>query len=216
MVGGGQSAAERLALGVSRREASALRQLYESHVDGLFAFVMVRARGDRSLAEDVVQDTFLAALSRVEQYDPGRGSLRSWLWTLSRNVLRRHLRHHPRQQDLRRAERRLDACWAELGSAFDGTLPGDEHLEREETRAMVTTALANLKPQHRRVLERVYVDELRLAEVARELALSGEAVKSLLARARRAFRRTFLELADEANTVTAAVKPPIDDSRRTP
>jgi len=199
-LGGSDPAAEQLALGVAQREASSLQRFYESHVDGLYGFVMVRVRGDAALAEDVVQDTFLEAIDRARSYDPQRGSLRAWLLTLSRNVLRRHLRHHPKRRDLVEVQRNLDASWAELGAALRGTPPSDEILEREETRQLVTAAIASLQPKYRRVLERKYVDECSLADLAGQLELSGEAVKSRLARARRAFRRAFLELCEEARS----------------
>lgn len=194
------SASEGIALGVARREATALRRFYESHVDGLYAFVMVRVRGDVALAEDVVQDTFLTAMGRVADYDPQRGSLRSWLWTLSRNVLRRHLRHHPQRARLYEVHRQLDAAWTRLGGSVHGSVPSDEILEQRQTRAMVTTAMASLDPKYRRVLVGKYVEDKTLQELGAELELSGEAVKSLLARARRAFRQAFGELAAEARS----------------
>lgn len=181
---------------VVRPDAASIQQFYERHVDGLYALVMCRVRGDTALAEDVVQDTFLEALHRRADYDPQRGSPQAWLWTLSRNVLRRHLRHHPRRRELAALQEQLVATCDGLQSALQGELASDELIERRETRELVAATIANLAPKHRQVLERKYLDGTALTELAAELEVSDQAVKSLLARARRAFRRAFLELTD--------------------
>jgi RNA polymerase sigma-70 factor (ECF subfamily) len=69
-------------------------------------------------------------------------------------------------------------------------LPG-EVLERAETRDLVHIAIANLPEQYRSALTRKYVDGESLETLARDLGISVDAAKSLLARARRAFRDTF-------------------------
>ncbi len=172
----------------------AIGRLYDAHVDGLYAFVFYRVGRDAALAEDVVQETFALALSREAAYDPARGSVGSWLTTLSRNVIRDHLRAHRRADDLAGAWERIDATLAQTFAAMaERPLPG-EVLERAETRDLVHTAVAHLPAQYRTALARKYVDGESLETLAGELGLSVDATKSLLARARRAFRDTFATL----------------------
>ena len=57
-------------------------------------------------------------------------------------------------------------------------------------------AIANLPDPYGNVLQRKYVAGATLEELARDLEVSEDAVKSLLARARRAFRDTFLTLSE--------------------
>ena len=190
-----EGAQQRLVNGMARREAASLERFYQAHVDGLYAAILGRVRGDASLAEDVVQETFLEALRRADSYDPSRGSPRAWLWMLSRNVLRKHLRDHPRRRRLDELAQQLDATHGQLQAALADGVASDELLEREETRALVTATIASLDPNHRRLLRRKYVAGDSLAAIASDLAISPEAVKSSLARARRAFRERFAELA---------------------
>ena len=172
----------------------AIGRLYDAHVDGLYAFVFYRVGRDAALAEDVVQETFALALSREAAYDPARGSVGSWLTTLSRNVIRDHLREHRRTDDLADAWERIDATLAQTFAAMaEHPLPG-EVLERAETRDLVHMAVAHLPEQYRTALSRKYVDGESLETLAGELGLSIDATKSLLARARRAFRDTFATL----------------------
>jgi RNA polymerase sigma-70 factor (ECF subfamily) len=175
-------------------DRDAIARFYDAHVDGLYAFVFYRVGRDASLAEDVVQETFAVALSRRADHDPARGSVGSWLTVLSRNVIRDHLRAHRRTDDLQQAWERVDATLAQVFAAMaERPLPGDV-LERAETRDLVHMAVANLPEQYRNALVRKYVDGESLDAIAAELGISADAVKSLLARARRAFRDTFATL----------------------
>jgi RNA polymerase sigma-70 factor (ECF subfamily) len=175
-------------------DKAAIGRFYDAHVDGLYAFVFYRVGRDQALAEDVVQETFAIALSREADYDPARGSVGSWLTVLSRNVIRDHLRAHKRSDELQSTWERIDATLAQtFASMAERPLPG-EVLERAETRDLVHMAVANLPEQYRTALTRKYVDGESLEVLAGELGISVDATKSLLARARRAFRDVFATL----------------------
>src|SRR5687768_22258 len=169
----------------------ALARLYQAQVDGLYAFVFYRVGRDPALAEDVVQETFTQALTKAGDYDPERGSMQSWLCTLSRNVIRDHLRQHRRSTELAAAWDRIDESLAQIFSALDQVPLTDEVIARDETRDLVNMTIANLPEKYREVLHAKYVEGTSLSEMARKMELSEDAIKSLLARARRAFRETF-------------------------
>ena len=69
---------------VAAGSEDALGTLYDRHVGAIFA-VASRLTGDRQIAEEVVQETFLALWNRAELYDPLSGSLAAWLHTIARN-----------------------------------------------------------------------------------------------------------------------------------
>lgn len=180
----------------------AIARFYDAHVDGLYTFVFYRVGRDAALAEDVVQETFTLALTKRDAYDPARGSIASWLTVLSRNVIRDHLRAHRRSDELQATWERIDTTLAQTFAAMaERPLPG-EVLERAETRDLVHMAVANLPEQYRTALTRKYVDGESLETLARELGISVDATKSLLARARRAFRDTFATLSAHFSEAT--------------
>jgi RNA polymerase sigma-70 factor, ECF subfamily len=180
----------------------AIERFYDAHVDGLYTFVFYRVGRDTSLAEDVVQETFTIALSRQADYNPDRGSVGSWLTVLSRNVIRDHLRAHKRSDELAATWDKIDATLAQTFAAMaEKPLPGDV-LERSETRDLVHMAVANLPEQYRNALTRKYVDGESLETLAGELGISVDATKSLLARARRAFRDTFATVSANLSEVS--------------
>lgn len=180
----------------------AIARFYDAHVDGLYTFIYYRVGRDTALAEDVVQETFAVALSRQADYDPARGSVGSWLTVLSRNVIRDQLRAHKRSDELAQTWEKIDATLAQTFAAMaERPLPG-EVLERAETRDLVHMAVANLPEQYRTALRRKYVDGESLETLAGELGISVDATKSLLARARRAFRDTFATLSANFSEVS--------------
>jgi RNA polymerase sigma-70 factor, ECF subfamily len=177
-----------------RGDAAAVARFYDDHVDGLYAFVFYRVGRDAALAEDVVQETFTHAIERRGEYDPARGTVASWLCTLSRNVIRDAMRAHRRGDEIADTWDRIDQSLAQVfGALAEQPLPG-EVIERAETRDLVNMTIANLPESYRVVLAKKYVDGASLETIAAELDLSAAAVKSLLARARRAFRDTFATL----------------------
>ena len=170
--------------------ADEIERIYEANVDALYAFVFYRVGGAPEVCEDVVHDTFALAMDRFGEFDSERGSVRTWLCTLSRNVIRRHLRTRKREQlgDIwDRIDRELVNVFAEL----ERRPLSDEVVEREETRTLVNMTVTNLPDRYREALEQKYVAGQSLAEMARDRSVSEDAVKSLLARARRAFRDAF-------------------------
>jgi RNA polymerase sigma-70 factor, ECF subfamily len=76
-------------------------------------------------------------------------------------------------------------------------------MARAETRDLVNMTIANLPERYRTALMRKYVDGRTLETLAAELELSQDATKSLLARARRAFRATFSTLCESMAEVAS-------------
>src|SRR3954463_5513328 len=69
---------------VAAGSQDALGLLYDRYVDAVFAAAS-RLTSDRQVAEEVVQETFLALWNRAELFDPRIGSLAAWLHTIARN-----------------------------------------------------------------------------------------------------------------------------------
>jgi RNA polymerase sigma factor (sigma-70 family) len=192
-----------------RRDPGAVERWFLAFADPLYTFVFYRVGRDADLAADVVQETFLSALGRIEDFDPRRGAMLSWLTYLSRNPVRSALRQRSRSRDLGAAweeiDRRLLRAWREIETA-----PlQDEVLERHETADLVRMALANLPEDYRQALRQHYCQRRSLAEIARLRETTEGTVKSLLHRARAAFRVAFLTIAEslEGPSATGRITP---------
>ncbi|TAJ23987.1 MAG: sigma-70 family RNA polymerase sigma factor [Planctomycetota bacterium] len=122
---------------------------------------------DEAAAEDLVQDAWLAALTRP----PSEGRLRPWLREVARNLARRQHRGNARRSA--REESARAPSQPEAPDAF---------AERVETEQRLTRALAALAEPFRTTLMLRYYEELEPAEIAARLGLPGGTVRWRLAR----------------------------------
>lgn len=196
-------------------DAGALARLYSDHVDALYAFAFYRAGRDAGLAEDIVHDAVLDGLRGAASFDPARGGLRAFLLMRARNVARAHLRAHRRSDALAAGWERQRLTLEQIFQALDGDAPA-ELFARAETRELVHVAIAGLATNHREALTRKYVHGDSLQEIGARLSLSEDAVKSLLARARRAFRDAFAALRGEPSTAAGPRAPALQEVRHVP
>jgi RNA polymerase sigma-70 factor (ECF subfamily) len=163
-----------------RGDKAALAAFCAIYLDPVYGFIYYRVASDRQSAEDIAQETFLAAFEALERYD-GRATLTTWLCGIARHKVGDHYRRRQRLEQARLALERLPDLAAEP----------TERLEREELRERVLATLHNLPPHYQQVLTLKYLDRLSGRQLADHLGLSEDAAESLLARARGAFRRAF-------------------------
>src|SRR6186997_580996 len=84
---------------VAAGSQDALAALCDRYVDAVYA-AAIRLTSDRQVAEEVVQETFLALWNRAELFNPATGSLAAWLHTIARNRTVDRLRAAGRRPNL--------------------------------------------------------------------------------------------------------------------
>jgi len=174
-------------------DRAAAESLLAAHLDPLYEFVHYRIGGNREHAQDVVQDTFVAALERMHAFD-GRSSLHTWLCGIAKNKIRAlHGRRRTRslEEALENADADIDAILAEIERE---PLPLAV-IERRETRELVGATLSSLPLDYQRALVEKYVEGRSVGEIAERSGKGEKATESLLTRARIAFARVFELLA---------------------
>ena len=154
---------------VGRGDEAAIEQLYQRYGGSCYALAR-RLLNDAGLAEDVVQQVFLA-LWQGSSYDPARGAVSTWLLSVT---------HHKavdmvRRESRRRALSSSDETMAELAATTP--TPDDEAwrlLRADRTRA----ALRSLSAEHREVLLLAYYGGYSQREIADMTGLPLGTVKS--------------------------------------
>lgn len=132
-----------------------LRRAYAEHGRVLFGFAL-NGVGDRGLAEDCVQETFLRAWRARDRYRSERASERTWLFSIARNVV---------IDALRARSRRPTPVDTERAEAGEETAT-DRTEQQVEDRVVLAAGLARLSPEHREVIVAVQVDGLGYAQLA--------------------------------------------------
>ena len=152
---------------------------YHATIGPLYTYVSRRVGGDRSLAEDLVQDTWMRALASWPQRGVPDEPL-AWLIRVARNTLISHFRSI-RPESLDPAS--MIALEAD---------PVD--LDRPDAASLVGWGMARLRRAHADLLEAFYFDEKSVRQIATERFLSERAVEGRLRRARAKLKRTLSRL----------------------
>jgi RNA polymerase sigma-70 factor (ECF subfamily) len=158
------------------------RQAALEHLDALYGFAMALTRSQTE-AEDLIQETYLRAMRAFGQLVPD-SNLKSWLFTIMRNVWRNQLRHA--RNGPRFVELEAEEGAGEEPERWPDPLGPDPYLlllrkvEREEVRA----AIGRLPGPYREIVLLREIEGFSYQQIASILECPAGTVMSRLARAR--------------------------------
>jgi RNA polymerase sigma-70 factor, ECF subfamily len=155
---------------IGRKDAEAFEVFYDRHGGAAYSLAY-RILGERTAAEDCIQEAFISIWRSGGKFDPTRGSVRSWTLSIVRN-------------------RAIDALRSKAGKApkltFDDDAllearPAEEHTEAEvlaaETAGEVRGAISQLPAEQSKVIELAYFGGFSQSEIAGMLNLPLGTVK---------------------------------------
>lgn len=145
----------------------------------------IARRVGKALADDLAAEVFATAYRRRAAYLPERGSLRSWLYGIAANVVRRHWRD---EQQLLELDARVARDGLGLLPAAQFADAADERLIAATLAPTIARALAALSRQQREVLLLYVWADLSHEEIAAALGIALGTARSRLSRARAALR----------------------------
>ncbi|MFI5956022.1 sigma-70 family RNA polymerase sigma factor [Cryptosporangium sp. NPDC051539] len=154
-----------------------IRSLFAEHGRALLAYV-TRLTEDRSLAEDIVQETILRAWRNPDVMVNGKGSVRGWLLTVARNIVIDHTRA--------RAARPTEVPEVPYKPPV-----ARDHADHVVNQMVVMDALEQLPAEHRDVLIQIYLRGRTIKEAADALGVPVGTVKSRTFYALRTLRDSF-------------------------
>lgn len=159
---------------VAAGDAAAYRALVTRHLAAVLA-TAGRILTDRTEAEDVAQEAMLRLWKGAGRLEIGEAGVGPWLRRVAANLA------------IDRVRRRRETAVAEVPETAEPPRQMQGLAEGDLSRR-VAAALASLPERQRLALALFHYEELSQGEVAARLAISEEAVESLLARGRRALR----------------------------
>ena len=179
-VGGEESDLVRSA---ARGDRAAQHALFDRHQQGVMGYCLLACNGDRERALELTQETFLRALSSLQQLQDW-GRFRGWLFSIAANLCR--------GCGVQEARRRELLAAAQL--SLDAAPANDEPQEREARIALVQRLLSRVEDaEMRAVVSLKYAEpEHTTREIAARLGLPHGTVTSRLVRFRAAIKRELL------------------------
>ncbi|MEL6274445.1 MAG: sigma-70 family RNA polymerase sigma factor [Bacteroidota bacterium] len=180
---------------VAHGELERLAELYQRYRNPLFGYLYRQVKGDRSLAEDVLQDTFERIIKYRASYRPN-SSFRAWVYTLARNACNDRLRKANRLP-----------CDSDISPKdLPLTTPSilQDLLQKEEIQR-VKKALNNLPDKYREVIDLAWKRKMKYAEIGELLSLSEANVKVRVHRAIKHLKANYQKIPEEMQVVTEAI-----------
>lgn len=165
------------------RDEAAFKTLFAMFGPRIKALLM-RQGADGQVAEDVAQEAMLSVWRKAALYDPGKGSVATWIYTIARNLRIDRVRRE-------RVFQELDDDGPEQPS--DAPLQ-DETLASHQTQARVRAVLADLPPEQVEIVMLAYVEGLSHSEIAGKLKLPMGTVKSRMRLAYQKIRTAFEDI----------------------
>ena len=160
-----------------------LRQAFEDHQDAVYDFAF-RMTGSETVAEDVAQDCFLELLRHPGRFDEKRGSLRTFLFGVTRNLVHRRWRNDHGLVSFDGSEERLRSRSPDLETGAIAT--------------MIREAVQSLPPFQREAVLLFEYEGFTLGEIAGIADVDVGTVKSRLHRARERLRQVLAPLRNDS------------------
>jgi RNA polymerase sigma-70 factor (ECF subfamily) len=159
---------------MQQESSMTIEQLYETYYTPLYQRVLRIVRNTAD-AEDVTQDTFLKAMMALPTFDPSRGSMVGWLYTIAvRTAI-----NHTRRAHVRTSACSLDALYVEPPDQAQS----DPQMRYDDATKRDLAVLQQLPPRYREVLY-LHGAGYSLKELAAHFGRSTRTMRTWLAEAR--------------------------------
>ena len=162
---------------VTEDDDADLEALLVRHRDGLLLFLMGFVRNAED-AEELMMDTFAKLAVDKPGFEPGhQGSFKGWLYTIARRNALMHIR-----------KRKYETVPLDENIPSDADLP-DTVLLKEERNRNLYQAMSSLKPEYRRVLYLLYMENLSHEEISGIMDLNMQQVYNFVKRGKQSLRK---------------------------
>jgi RNA polymerase sigma-70 factor, ECF subfamily len=179
------TADQKLVAAVLRKDRKATAEFVSLHADAVYSYVRRRLIPRVDLADDLVQEVFLAAWESLSNFR-GTSSLRGWLLGIARHKVEDYYRARLRElEPLPEAELEVAAS----GSVAELHL--DETLDERTLQEKISRVLASLPESYSVALLWRYWEKRSTREMAERTGKTEKAIERLLARAREQFKQRW-------------------------
>ncbi len=172
-------------------DRAAMEEFYNIYRSRLYTLVLAQVDQNQAVAEDLVQETFLAAIGSLDKFR-GDSQLYTWLRSIAFHKLNDYYRRQGREPRTQESSPDFDAM-KQLEQTGNDEPAAATVLESEEVRQSVNQALEELPQDYQEVLVLKYLEEMPVLEISQVMGRSPKSVEGLLSRARKAMRANLEE-----------------------
>jgi RNA polymerase sigma factor (sigma-70 family) len=172
-------------------DSAAMEEFYNIYRNRLYSLILEQVGRDEAVAEDLVQEVFLAALGSLDKFR-GDSQLYTWLRSIALHKIKDFYRRQAREPKPEKSSPDFDAM-KHLEQIGDNKPATSTVMESEEVRQSVHQALADLPKDYQEVLVLKYLKDMPVLAISEIMGRSPKSVEGLLSRARKAMRANLEE-----------------------
>ncbi len=173
-------------------DSEAREELYHAYRDRLHSFASRQLGTEQAAAEDIVQETFLAAFSSLDTFR-GDSKLYTWLCGIAHHKIADFYRSKAREAS--REEPGLDLEAPDNGLHSDDVPLAPDIVESTEAYHTVRQSLVSLPADYREVITLKYFEGMSVSDIGQVMDRSAKSVEGLLSRARKSLRTRLVAAA---------------------
>jgi len=170
-------------------ESDAVSELYSTYFDRVYSLVFYQLARDRDAAQDIVQETFIAALKSAGRFRC-QSKVYTWLCSIANKKVADFYRR--RKRDAKYQSKYQNSYALELTQTCGSETVDFSMLGPEKAIKTVEQALSNLPFHYRQVLLLKYVEEMPVLEISLIMKRSPKSIEGLLTRARKDLRAKLI------------------------
>ncbi len=171
-----------------RGDFQAFAWVVRTYQQRLFVYIK-KLTGNHHLAEDIVQETFVRAFRKIEQYEPSK-DLGSWLYRIAHNLAMDSFRRDARNEQVQQRQ-----AWT--SKPIDIPIGAHQQLENRDRAQRLEAALAELPDRTREIFLLHYFSDKSVRQIAYILDIPVGTVLAQLSRGRKKLRTILTEAKDE-------------------
>lgn len=174
----------------SNDKRSVLKDLYLTYSEDIYKVAYYISK-DQYIAEEIVQETFIKAYTKLETLDDP-SKVKNWLIKIASNLTKRKLKI-PKNSVMFCSDYSDYETLLQFDAAKVQSNSPDALIESKELRGYLKALLNSMEPEFREVLILYYYNQLSYAEIATQLNLRLGTVKSRLSRAKKKLKERYNE-----------------------
>ncbi len=173
--------------GVAAGECGAITELYNAYFDSIYRSVFNQVDRNQQAAQDIVQDTFIAAIESAKNYK-ARSTIKTWIYSISHKKVAEYYRKK-QSRDNNIVENWQDS--EEMLNANCGSCTLEEGIV---SKAYIQEILDKMPLHYRQALLLKYIDKMSVVEISIVMKRSIKSVEGILSRARADLRNCIKEM----------------------
>jgi RNA polymerase sigma factor (sigma-70 family) len=168
-----------------KRDIAAYEEIFRFYAPRVKAY-MLRLTKDAQLADDLMQEAMVAVWNKADRYDPAKGALSTWIFTIARNL----------RVDALRREKRPEFSADDPAFVPDEEISADAGMIVQQAADELRLAMEKLPSDQLSILKMSFYDDYSQRAIADKMNIPLGTVKSRMRLAMEKLRATFLRSGD--------------------